>query len=307
MKISIIIPTLNRYKDLKIALDSILLQSILPDEVLIVDQSDNFEKIDTDKYNFVKQFKFSIKSGALARNFWIENLDKESDIVIFLDDDVYLDKKFIENIINFFWKNEKALWWVANIFSKNRTIWLLKKVWFFLLTWGFKFSETFVTRGWFNIMPLSQPTTLKNVERTSWCGMFFRKNIFDEDFRFEERFLKYSLMEDCFLSYSIQLKYPKSLFFLPEVKMVHYESPISRIPNKAKIYQNIVHRFYFVKNFKKSVLIYLRTMFIFCVFDLINFKTLKVVLRYIKWINYALSNRQNILQPDFDFNTFIFS
>jgi len=38
----------------------------------------------------------------------------------------------------------------------------------------------FVTSGGFNVMPLKQITTLKNVQWTSGCGMFFRKNIFDE-------------------------------------------------------------------------------------------------------------------------------
>lgn len=58
-----------------------------------------------------------------------------------------------------------------------------------------------MTNGGFNIMPLNQINALKTVEWTSGCGMFFRKKIFDEGFRFEERFMKYSLMEDCFLSY----------------------------------------------------------------------------------------------------------
>ena len=43
MKVSIIIPTLNRTKDLEIAFNSILELSILPYEIIIVDQSDNEE------------------------------------------------------------------------------------------------------------------------------------------------------------------------------------------------------------------------------------------------------------------------
>ena len=47
--------------------------------------------------------------------------------------------------------------------------------------------------------------------------------------------MKYSLMEDCFLSYGIQRKHPNSLFFLPSIKMTHCESPASRIANKQRI------------------------------------------------------------------------
>ena len=112
--------------------------------------------------------------------------------------------------------------------------------------------------------------------------MFFRKKIFDEGFRFEERFMKYSLIEDCFLSYAIQHKYPKTLYFVPNLRMVHRETPASRIPNKARVLQNIVHRFYFVQKFKKSIPAYLRTMLIFCIFDLINYRDIRVVYWYMK-------------------------
>lgn len=112
--------------------------------------------------------------------------------------------------------------------------------------------------------------------------MFFRKEIFDEDFRFEQQFMKYSLMEDCFLGYSIQEKYPNSLFFVPEVKMIHCETPSARIANKQRIYQNIIHRYYFVKKFQKSFFIYLRTMLIFCIFDTLQYKNIKVIKYYYK-------------------------
>lgn len=69
---------------------------------------------------------------------------------------------------------------------------------------------------------------------------------------------------------------------VPSVKMLHRETPASRIPNKARIFQNIVHRFYFVQKFKKSTVAYVRTMLIFCVFDLINYRDLRVIKWYMK-------------------------
>ena len=89
-------------------------------------------------------------------------------------------------------------------------------------------------------------------------------------------------MEDCFLSYSIQQKYSKSLYFVPSLHMVHHETPASRIPNKARILQNIVHRFYFVQKFKKSIPAYVRTMLIFCAFDLMNYRDIGVIKRYVQ-------------------------
>ena len=297
---------------MEISLDSILKWSLFPFETIIVDQSDTDETktlCEQAKYKklSIHYHHISTKSLTLARNFGIEKSSPTADYVLFLDDDVSLSSNFLDELKIFFQHHPHALWWVANIESPLRKISLIKKIWFILLTGGVKFAETFVTSGGFNVMPLKQITTLKTVEWTSGCGMFFRKKIFDEWFRFETRFMKYCLMEDCFFSYSVQHKYPKSLYFVPGVKMVHRETPASRIPNKARILQNIVHRFYFVQKFKKSIPAYVRTMLIFCIFDLINHKDLRIIPWYVKWLSYVFSNKNKLMKPDFDFNTFIFA
>ena len=56
-------------------------------------------------------------------------------------------------------------------------------------------------------MPLRNPTKEQAVERCSGCAMAFRKNVLnDPTIYFPIRFMKYSLMEDCFLSYDIYKK-----------------------------------------------------------------------------------------------------
>ena len=286
--------------------------SSFPFETIIIDQSDTEEtKILCEQAKYkklsIQYHHISTKSLTLARNFGIEKTSPSSEYLVFLDDDVSLSPNFLDELRKFFQHHPHALWWVANIESPLRKISLIKKIWFILLTGGVKFAETFVTSGGFNVMPLKQITTLKTVEWTSGCGMFFCKKIFDEWFRFETRFMKYCLMEDCFFSYSIHHKYPKSLYFVPSVRMIHRETPASRIPNKARILQNIVHRFYFVQTFKKSIPAYVRTMLIFCVFDLLNHKDIRIITWYVKWLSYVFSNKNKIIKSDFDFNEFIFA
>lgn len=308
-KISVIIPTLNRKNDLEKTLISISKCDKLPFEVIIIDQSENEET-----KNFCNKFKklniryfyTDIKSSALARNIWIDNLDKDCDFVLFLDDDVLLEKDFFNELEKFFLDNEKAKWWVANIKSPARQITFSKRIWLFLLTWSFNQSKTYVTKWWFNVMPFIYPNKIENIEWTSWCGMFFRKSVFDEWFRFEKNFMKYSLMEDCFLSYWIQRKYSNSLFFVPSIKLTHCESPASRIANKQRIYQNIIHRYYFIKKFNKSFCAYLWTMFIFSIFDLIQYRTTKIIKYYYQWLRYVFKNKNKIWNEGFDFNKFIF-
>ncbi len=309
LQVSVIIPTLNRKSDLEETLISISRCDKLPFEVIIVDQSEN-----NDTKGFCQNFKelniryfyTDIKSSALARNIWIDNLNKDSDMVLFLDDDVLLEKDFFRELEKFFLGNGKAKWGVANIDNIARRITLFKKIWLLLLSWKWKQNKFFVTQWWFNAMPFFNPINIENIERAPWCGMFFKKEVFDEWFRFEKNFMKYSLMEDCFLSYSIQSKYPNSLFFVPSIKLTHCESPASRIANKQRIYQNIIHRYYFIKKFNKSYPAYLRTMVIFSIFDFMQYKTFKVFKYYIVWLKYVRKNKDKIWNPDFNFNEFIF-
>ena len=231
---------------------------------------------------------------------------KQKIFVAILDDDVLLEKDFFTELEKFFINYKDAKWWVANIKSPSRQITLAKRIWLFLLSWSFTTDKTFVTAWWFNVMPFKNPLNIENVEWTSGCGMFFRKSVFDEWFRFEKNFMKYSLMEDCFLSYGIQRKHPNSLFFLPSIKMTHCESPASRIANKQRIYQNIIHRFYFIKKFNKSFCAYLWTMFIFSIFDFMQYRTVNVFKYYYLWIKYIIKNKDKIWNPNFDFNKFIF-
>lgn len=131
-------------------------------------------------------------------------------------------------------------------------------------------------------MFLEQPKNTISVERCSGCAMFFRKSVFNERFRFPPHFEKYSLMEDVFFSYAIHKKYPRSLHYIPAAKLVHHESPIRSVPPRAKIMQNIIHRFLFVQEFGLSYTKYARTILLLGIFDLITYKEISVLSRYIQ-------------------------
>jgi len=311
IKISIIIPTLHRPKDIEKTIDSIFESSLLPYKIIVVDQSDSDDTKKAlqgfNKSN-ITYYHISIQSGSKARNFWITKIPPDTDIVLFLDDDVTLAKDCLSTLASYI-DEYHPKWWVLNIDTPTRSINLPKKIWFFLMTGSNKFDEQFVTNGWFNAMFLSQPQTTKTVERCSGCAMFFHRSLFDEWFQFPKHFQKYSLMEDVFLSYAIHKKYPNTLHYLPNAKIIHHESPIRSIPPKTKIMQNIIHRFLFVKEFNLSYVWYFWTTTVLWLLDMMSYKKFKVAVRYVQWMWYVYKNHKNISLnwTWLDYNEFIFS
>jgi len=100
MQVSVIIPTYNRLKNLKETLNSVIVQTTLPKEIIIVDDSDDDKiknLIEYKKSKFEKRrtlLKYirnkKDKSLAIARNIGIENAT--GDIILFLDDELMLNK-----------------------------------------------------------------------------------------------------------------------------------------------------------------------------------------------------------------------
>lgn len=97
-KVSIVIPTLNRYDYLKEALMDLENQSYKEFEVLIVDQSDPFQPYFYNQFNLnIKLIRQEEKALWLARNTAIEK--STSDLIVMFEDDVRVDKDWLKNHI----------------------------------------------------------------------------------------------------------------------------------------------------------------------------------------------------------------
>jgi glycosyltransferase involved in cell wall biosynthesis/ubiquinone/menaquinone biosynthesis C-methylase UbiE len=116
LKISVVIPTLDRPEDLLVAVKSILDQKCPPFELIIVDQS-----IGSDSYNIIQELYSSlapipkliyihdnsIKGLVEAKNFGVSK--SNGDIVSFLEDDEELNSKYLENVLKVFKENDTIL------------------------------------------------------------------------------------------------------------------------------------------------------------------------------------------------------
>lgn len=104
MKVTLIICTYKRSKVITNLLDSVAIQTLYPDEIVIVDGSpDDLTKevLAYKNYTNLIYYKVEPEDRGLTkqRNFGIERVNATSEIVAFLDDDIVLEKNYFEKLI----------------------------------------------------------------------------------------------------------------------------------------------------------------------------------------------------------------
>lgn len=114
MKFTLIICTYMRPKPLQTLLQSVMTQTVYPDEILIVDGSRNDETKEMLAENTFENLKYhkvddSERGLTKQRNFGIRNVAATSEIVCFLDDDTILEATYFENLIGTYKTYPKAL------------------------------------------------------------------------------------------------------------------------------------------------------------------------------------------------------
>ncbi len=138
-RISVIIPTKDRPEELAKCLESVLGQTFLPDEIVIVDASDN-EAVSSyiESYlNRKPEVKFIRSEPGLTHQ---KNLGVEAcsgNIVFILDDDVMLEKDFVKEIVDVFdndWERKVAGVCGKIITAKKHIGWSLHSI----LIWAVK-------------------------------------------------------------------------------------------------------------------------------------------------------------------------
>jgi cellulose synthase/poly-beta-1,6-N-acetylglucosamine synthase-like glycosyltransferase len=256
LNFSIAIATLNRPDVLKALLDSIFEQTILPKEVIIVDDSNN-EKTKNLAEQLLKNFgtkKITLKyvrgggAGlAQARNIGVTF--STSEIHGSLDDDVILHKDYIKEILKVYENYPDALGVAGHIenlcFSALST------------AIGRVFSCFFTEQDKCRVFPtgISYPQPLTHIIESEWLSgtnSSYRRKILKK-FKWDENLKRYSLCEDMDISYRIQTNHPKSLLMTPYAKVIHTNSQLARITSEYRTHMDIsYHTYFFFKNMKQT-------------------------------------------------------
>ncbi|GAI81295.1 unnamed protein product, partial [marine sediment metagenome] len=261
---SVIIPTKNRPQALVECLDSVSNQTLLPDEIIVVDASDTEELNSGIVVRVNENVKTICLHTAIAGLTHQKNVGVKAcsgDIVFFLDDDIVLEKDFIKEIVSVFDDDhERKIGGVCGqIISPRKrrsysprslliaAIEAVDKAIAIIFLLRKKGNGTFRASGFPNY-PYNVDE-LKRVEFLSGGLTAWRKEIFD-DFKFDENLKGSSYNEDVDFSYRVSRQYIN--MYNPYARSIHKDSPLAR-GNSNEIQKYILENSYYLhkKNFPR--------------------------------------------------------
>ena len=259
--VSAVVSTKDRPEDLVRCIESLNKQTYPLQELVIIDSGgQSIQKLNVDRYDKlnIRHFHY-VSSLTAARNMGIN--ESKGDIILFLDDDVVLDKDYVHNIIEIFENYGNVGCVCGDIvsdtlrstrFSKSIKYPLVRKARnfifniFFLTSWG---DGKFHPSG-FPTHPIGK-TDIMYIECVQGANMAFRREVLDK-FKFDENLQGYCYMEDCDISYRVSREY--RIVYTPYAKLIHNVSPTSRYSDYSKMKMAIQSHYYiFHKNFPQKL------------------------------------------------------
>jgi GT2 family glycosyltransferase len=274
MKISLVICTYMRSASLLRLLSSIENQHKKPDEIIIIDGSTDFATklaLKDEKYNFsIEYFLVEPNNRGLTkqRNYGVEKVSDQMDIVSFLDDDIVLEPNYFTEIEKSFVENEYAIG-VGGIdleenryFKKDSNISYSKFSFYELDGWVIKEPLRYKLRKIFGLMTDLQPDIIPpyshgrsgfppnertyEVEHLIGMSMAFKKEIF-EKISFSMYFNGYGLYED--FDFCVRALPHGKLYVNTNAKVWHYHEPSGR-PNQFKYGKMVIRNGWYVWKLK---------------------------------------------------------
>jgi GT2 family glycosyltransferase len=257
-------------------LQSVKVQSIYPDEILIIDGSTNQETEKVIKQHlFHNLIYYSVapeqRGLTRQRNFGIERVNKDIDIICFLDDDIVLENDYFEQLMSTYQKFPDALG--VGGYINNETKWNFVEIdykpsvkEFYFDGWKRKDGSRFILRkklgldsdcppGYSSMYSHGRsvgflPPNGKTYEVEMIMGgvSSFRNKVFDK-LQFSTYFEGYGLYEDA--DFSLRLAKIGKLYLNTAAKLNHYHEPAGR-PNQYQYGKMVVRNGWYVWRVKNQ-------------------------------------------------------
>lgn len=243
LKMSLIICTKNRIDDMRRLFETIDIQSSIPEEIIIVDSSNN-----TDTENFIKGIKNNFESDiryfhtepglTYQRNYGINQAT--GDVIFFTDDDGLFDKDYFLELIKCY--DDESVGGVGpritNCVMKSRISSFLRDMFLFSRANG---DGVLQSSGF---PAFQHASNMDRIKETEIIGGFcsYRKKVF-EKFRFDENLRGYAFMEDVDFSYRVSREF--KLLYNPFSMVYHNESTTDRI-DQRRYFRMIINNHYYL-------------------------------------------------------------
>lgn len=260
--ISLIIPTMNRPESLFSTLESISKSFYKPNEIVIIDQSNNDKsqsmienKIKDEFINIgikVKYIFLQQPSLTKARNIGIDNCD--NDIIIFMDDDVEVNNDTIYNVYKVMLNDTiSMIGGIDELSSEGKSM------------LGYIFARKSLIkkdRGYvLNSVFGRYPNKINSIVETEWSmGYFFvvRKSLINLwNIKFDENLISYAYPEDLDFTYSYYKKSSEAglkCILHPNISVKHLCSKEYRVPTFKSTCMYVINREYLsYKHFKSPL------------------------------------------------------
>lgn len=269
-RFSLIVCTYMRSKSLMTLMKSVTAQTLYPNEILIIDASENDETkvmLDSEQFKHLKYFKVETQHKGLTkqRNFGINQVSEHIEIVCFLDDDIILEKDYFEQLTKTYKAKTDALavgGYITNEAKWDKVIdtYVPKKKEFFFDGFKRKDSQRYVLRKYLGLQPdvppgfsplfsharsvgfLPPSNKIYPVELFMGGVSSYKKEVF-QHVRFSEYFSGYGLYEDA--DFCLRISQLGKLYINTAARCEHHHESSGR-PNYFKYGKMVVENGWYI-------------------------------------------------------------
>ena len=253
IKNSVIVCTKNRSNDLTKLICSLCRQTLLPDELIVIDASedDNTYKIlQGKKYKKFFNIIYEKTEAGLTKQRNTGVSRAKGQYLFFFDDDVILEDDFIDIVYRTFKQYEGNN--VGGIMGRIVNIYKSPKNWDQLFKKIFFLSDIGKGRVKLSGLPsIKIDNNISFVESLPGGCSAYRKKVF-LDYKFDENLKGYAYLEDVDFSFRVGKKY--KLLYQPEARLSHFPSTYLTGDKRVFKKQLVQHqRYLFKKNMPKNI------------------------------------------------------
>ena len=251
MNFSILIATKNRPKELGLLLDSIAKSTILPSKLVIVFADTDINQVVAEYTSAlnIELIRSEVASQIFQKSKGIESLKNNDGWVLFLDDDVLIDNKTIEILVNQYICNEKYSPYVGfglaikNINFRNLNFLSKLSLYFFKL---YSFKPGTITKSGHPQSYLHQNFDCD----VSWLnGISLWRSDVLQTYVDNDLIVDHSSYEDVIFSYSLSKKY--KLRFVSDAIVSSQIQMAPQITSSRQFIYGSYLRYYFVDKHKE--------------------------------------------------------